>query len=246
MAFLPTAHRDLYEKAGILHRDISLENLMVDPNNHRKGILVDLDIAARVRDGDKRLNPVLTYAGTLPFRGIDLLREDTHYPTRAVYRDDLESFFYVLFYIQKYYRDGRRLPTHDTLRWSAGDEPGDIADLGTRKLGWLWSTSIPESPLRSDWVAPLRDFIVHAYEARRDFNVRKMEQQTILRRKAFESETGRSSARHVDLEDSGDDGLAAANPNKQEGLDSADEWGVKREETLDDRFTFESFMNLIR
>jgi len=27
---LPTAHRDLYQKTGILHRDTSINNLMVD------------------------------------------------------------------------------------------------------------------------------------------------------------------------------------------------------------------------
>lgn len=220
-----TAHYDLYKKAGILHRDISLENLMVDANNHRRGILIDLDIAARIRDGDKVLQPAMTYAGTLGFRSIDLLEEGTHYPTRAMYRDDLESFFYVLYYIQTFYHDGNRLPIHDRTGWwnLFGD---DVESLGGQKRGWLISTSIPDSAPTSEWLVPLHELIKHAYQARRDFRKRK--------------EAYRNSKRIGDRDGDGD------GDHEVETTAQFGEWGPSEEETLDGRLTFKSFMNLIQ
>lgn len=141
---------------------------MVDARDHQRGVLIDLDIAARVKDGNKPLRPVLTHAGTLGFRGIDVLRADTHYPNRAVYRDDLESFYYVLFYLQTFYRDGKHLPIHDRTGWWDILE-GDIHGLGMRKLQ---SLSMPimsalETPLAA-WLEPLRELFLHGYEARDD------------------------------------------------------------------------------
>src|SRR5260370_3516096 len=49
------AHHDLYEKAGILHFDISINNLMVDPSDPSPGILSDLDMAARDNDPESVL-----------------------------------------------------------------------------------------------------------------------------------------------------------------------------------------------
>ena len=43
------AHHDLYEKAGILHHDISINNLMVDPSDPSMGILIDLNMVAMTK-----------------------------------------------------------------------------------------------------------------------------------------------------------------------------------------------------
>ena len=137
---------------------------MVDAANHRRGVLIDLDIAARVRDGDQILHPVLPHAGTLGFRGIALLMEGTHYPTRAVYRDELESFYYALLYIQIHYRDGRRLPIHDETGWWSMFR-GKVAGVGMRKLGGL-DRPIPECPLR-DWLLGLQNLFFDAYVLRK-------------------------------------------------------------------------------
>ncbi|KAF8574728.1 hypothetical protein K439DRAFT_1624113 [Ramaria rubella] len=88
------AHRELYFKAGIIHRDISLGNLLINREGREgnRGILIDFDHAMR-SDVVSRNPPQL--AGTLPFisRNV-LLGEEPH-----SYFDDLESFYYVLCFI---------------------------------------------------------------------------------------------------------------------------------------------------
>lgn len=163
------AHHELYEKAGILHRDVSVENLMVDATDHRCGILIDLDIAARVQDGDQTLHPILTHAGTLGFRSIELLRQSTHYPTRALYEDDLESFFYALYHVQTLYHDGRRLPIHDKKRWWHTISPDRIGLLAARKLMDL-REPIPDCPL-GEWLAGLQKLLASVHLPRDDEEV---------------------------------------------------------------------------
>ncbi|KAF8317404.1 hypothetical protein DL93DRAFT_2077061 [Clavulina sp. PMI_390] len=99
---LVQAHHDMYEKTGILHHDINLENLMVDETDHSKGILIDLDLAIRIHDHATGLPiplPEFTSTplpgGTLPFRAISLLEQGNQIHTLH-YRYDLESFLYVL------------------------------------------------------------------------------------------------------------------------------------------------------
>lgn len=138
---------------------------MVDAADHKRGILIDLDIAARVKDGSQVLYPSLTYAGTLGFRSIDLLDQATHFPNRAVYRDDLESFYYALLYIQKFYRGGSRLPIHDTFGWWDLSS-GGMTGIGIRKLAQLGRDHVTaEAPLYT-WLVHLRSLLSHAYSVR--------------------------------------------------------------------------------
>ncbi len=87
------AHHELYEKVGILHRDISINNLMVDSERPDIGVLIDLDFAAHDRDADTgaRFDLPSMPGGTLLFRAIDLCATDPL--PRSFYRHDLESFF---------------------------------------------------------------------------------------------------------------------------------------------------------
>jgi serine/threonine protein kinase len=78
----------------ILHRDISENNIIItDP--HRAdgftGMLIDLDLAKQV--GSSR-SGARHQTGTMEFMAIEVLRKATH-----TFRHDLESFFYVLFWI---------------------------------------------------------------------------------------------------------------------------------------------------
>ena len=169
LTHLPLAHHELYEKAGILHRDISLDNLMVDANDHKRGVLIDLDIAAHVRDEDTILTPNLTYAGTLSFRSIDLLKTNTHFPARTVYRDDLESFLYVLVYILTFYEMGVRRPLHDELRWREIPPEGDMRSIGYSKhafLHYFGNEGLPDGPLSASWLQPLRQMFAAGHDAR--------------------------------------------------------------------------------
>ena len=232
---------------------------MVDANNNRRGILIDLDIAARVREGDKRLDPVLTYAGTLGFRAVDLLLENTHYPTRAMYRDDLESFFYALFYIQRHYRNGHRLPAQDPLEWMSLGE-GTVATLGNNKSQWLFKTHVSDSPLAHDWLGPLQILLRRAHAARRKFWIARYKKKMRLEDRGndashVEEGVDIESDSYDDSEDSNDDSVVRVRdrvflpsdgtPSIEDDDGPLREWGGAEEETLDGHLTYELFMNTI-
>lgn len=88
------AHKSLYIKGGILHRDISENNIIItDPKKADgfTGMLIDLDLAKIVGSGRSGARH---QTGTMQFMAIGVLRKVAH-----TYRHDLESFFYVLLWI---------------------------------------------------------------------------------------------------------------------------------------------------
>src|SRR5260370_9290220 len=96
------AHHDLYEKVGILHCDISINNLMVNPSEPSMGILIDLNMAAHDKDPDSGIKLELTPLprGTIPFQAAELCYHDPL--PHTLYRHDLESFFFVLIWMVLY------------------------------------------------------------------------------------------------------------------------------------------------
>ncbi|OJD13000.1 hypothetical protein AJ78_06493 [Emergomyces pasteurianus Ep9510] len=85
------AHRSLYLKGNILHRDISENNIIItDPEkaDGNFGMLIDLDLAKEVGSGRSGARH---QTGTREFMAIEVLLNVDH-----TYRHDLESFFYVL------------------------------------------------------------------------------------------------------------------------------------------------------
>ena len=87
------AHQELYERAGILYCDISINNLMVDSDHPDIGVLIDLDFAVRDRDPDTGVCFALPLmpGGTVPFCSVDLSTKELL--LRSLYRHGLESFF---------------------------------------------------------------------------------------------------------------------------------------------------------
>ena len=88
-------HRWLYERVGILHRDLSLNNIMYRIIEGKVyGVLTDYDVASWTRsstgDHTKALQQTI---GTLPYMATGLLKgtDPLH-----LYRHDMESFFYVV------------------------------------------------------------------------------------------------------------------------------------------------------
>jgi len=161
---LVKAHHDLYEKAGILHRDVSINNLMVDPSNPSSGILIDLDMAARDKDPDTGMKlelPPLP-GGTVPFRAAELCSDDPL--PRVLYRHDLESFFFVLIWMLLY-RVNEPIDPHFGP-WSTGDWRA----IRTYKKGFLLSpvtTDLPpDLPLRASWIEPLWRTIGEGYDVK--------------------------------------------------------------------------------
>ncbi|CAK7270987.1 hypothetical protein SEPCBS119000_004367 [Sporothrix epigloea] len=154
------AHRSLYVKGGILHRDISTSNIIITSPTKAagfKGMLIDLDMA-KVRDNGSSGADHRT--GTVQFMAIEVLRGVDH-----TYRHDLESFFYVLIWlcardawekVEHIRREREDAPQESKLRrW----EVGSFQDIAHAKLGDMGVNSLvaimDEFPKPFDKVKPL-------------------------------------------------------------------------------------------
>ncbi|KAI0912631.1 hypothetical protein F4823DRAFT_580547 [Ustulina deusta] len=91
-------HESLY-KAGLLHRDISINNLIINEGDKKPSLssfLIDLDLAIRIDRIEASGARGMT--GTRAFMAIGVLMGEGH-----SFMDDLESFFWVLFWICIHY-----------------------------------------------------------------------------------------------------------------------------------------------
>jgi len=112
--------------AGILHRDISIGNIMLTENED-DGFLIDYDLA--IKTSSDRASGAPSKTGTKIFMAIGALLGEPH-----SFMHDLESFFWVLFWICIHY-DGRnekgevkRRIVSKYERWNYADI-GELADL---------------------------------------------------------------------------------------------------------------------
>lgn len=88
------ALRSLYQDGKILHRDICIKNLIIPTRRNEgdpKGVLIDLDGALGLEKGPARSGELV---GSEGFMAIGILTGAQH-----TYRHDLESLFYVLFWV---------------------------------------------------------------------------------------------------------------------------------------------------
>ncbi|KAF8904622.1 hypothetical protein CPB85DRAFT_1316785 [Mucidula mucida] len=88
-------HKWLYDFPKILHRDLSMSNIMFreDELGHVFGVPNDLDLASLLSELESGTS--LRRTGTPPFMALDL--QNPHkLQVRHLYRHDLESLFYVL------------------------------------------------------------------------------------------------------------------------------------------------------
>ncbi|KAL7899177.1 hypothetical protein HDV63DRAFT_393888 [Trichoderma sp. SZMC 28014] len=95
-------HESLH-KAGLLHRDISINNLMINESEDEGGdnpswpsFLIDLDLA--IREARESASGAKGKTGTRPFMAIGAVMGEQH-----SFMHDLESFFWVLFWICIHY-----------------------------------------------------------------------------------------------------------------------------------------------
>ncbi|PKB97414.1 hypothetical protein RhiirA5_433202 [Rhizophagus irregularis] len=86
-------HRNLYQIARILHRDISLYNILIGDDG--RGFIIDLDYAIDTGSCQEKNKVQGHRTGTLPFMAIDILLQQSAHG----FQHDLESFFYVLCWI---------------------------------------------------------------------------------------------------------------------------------------------------
>ncbi|KAJ2478292.1 hypothetical protein IWW56_003796 [Coemansia sp. RSA 2131] len=87
------AHSAIAKRCGLLHRDLSVNNIMFhrDANGGVKGMLIDFDNACRITDMEKTERP--DCVGTLPFMSIGNLELSN---VKRTVLDDWESLIYVL------------------------------------------------------------------------------------------------------------------------------------------------------
>jgi serine/threonine protein kinase len=112
-------------KAGLLHRDISINNLMInedDDNPSWPSFLIDLDLA--IKEQREATSGARGKTGTRAFMAIGVLLGEPH-----SFMHDLESFFWVLFWICIHYdrrNEGRVVPRFE--KWNYIDTE-ELAEL---------------------------------------------------------------------------------------------------------------------
>jgi serine/threonine protein kinase len=97
-----SAHRELYTKANLLHRDISMGNILINLGDDREehpACLIDLDHATEWDDGVQGTRTgVSKITGTRPYMNTRLLKQGAYESHKYQHqpRDDVESHFWVL------------------------------------------------------------------------------------------------------------------------------------------------------
>ncbi|EEH07624.1 conserved hypothetical protein [Histoplasma capsulatum G186AR] len=127
-------YESLYSKTGLIQSDISPQNLLINEDKDNpswRAFLIDLDLAIREqRDG---YSGARGKTGTRAFMAIGVLYGEKH-----SFMHDLESFFWVLFWICVHYEGpGRGREVGDFEEWNymsteklAGSKKGVIDDEG--------------------------------------------------------------------------------------------------------------------
>ncbi|KAL2171516.1 hypothetical protein VTG60DRAFT_2684 [Thermothelomyces hinnuleus] len=118
-----SGHESLRQRAGLLHRDISIGNLLIGEDN--RGFLIDLDLAVK----EQRLGASGSKGktGTRAFMAVGALLGERH-----SFMHDLESFFWVLFWICIHCDGPGRGRVVDRFdRWNYAD----MEELAKLKLG---------------------------------------------------------------------------------------------------------------
>lgn len=118
------AHKSLFLNRKILHREVSVNNIILtDPKQTGglSGMLIDFDLAVTVDEGGKNERieeQVMT--GTLEFIAIEILEGALRKDTSGIEhtcRHDLESFFYVFLSVCiRYGWDDGKAPNQNPLR----------------------------------------------------------------------------------------------------------------------------------
>ncbi|KZV61737.1 hypothetical protein PENSPDRAFT_618816, partial [Peniophora sp. CONT] len=128
------AHAAAYV-AGVLHRDISAGDILIDENGH--GMLIDWELSRLINDTSAAHRDYRM--GTWAFMSAELCRDQQ--PAEHLLRHDFESFVHVLFYhVFRYCKMEGALPQH--IRMTMVDvfedkRPDGIHHGGQNKRGYL-------------------------------------------------------------------------------------------------------------
>ncbi|KAG8739024.1 hypothetical protein FRC10_006252 [Ceratobasidium sp. 414] len=159
------AIHDLYIKGKILHRDVSVNNLMVQIDRPWEGVLLDLDLAHEEKvDSQNPTSPHRT--GTLPFMALDLLH----------------VFCDVLVWVAGKYEDGVEVDRDLFNRWCEGDWTS-ISDNKSAFLSFKmpYSRFAPTPPYQflSSPILQLRRSLSQAHQHAREINAFQLLQQPL-------------------------------------------------------------------
>src|ERR1700722_13929567 len=150
----------LVENPRILHRDISLRNLMLRKKGDKVyGILNDFDLAVYE---DRTLPSSKQRTGTRPYMAVDLLEKKA---SKHMYRHDLESMIWVFLKITLDYEDGEEIANAPLRGWqNLGDEA--MAEKKStfliRRLPLLTKAYQPLAV----WAARMREIVLDGYRAK--------------------------------------------------------------------------------
>ncbi|RDB15281.1 hypothetical protein Hypma_004796 [Hypsizygus marmoreus] len=154
------AHQDAYTLCGILHRDISANNILIHPDGH--GILNDWDMAKTVSD----LPDLCGRIGTWRFISCPILVDFGKIHT---VQDDIESFVLVVLYIVlRYLRHSGQFPLKAILDHTFDDSTvytGDAAAAGYAKGTMFVSGGLLGSNFTVDDNTPLTEWLMFAFAA---------------------------------------------------------------------------------
>ncbi|KAF8915089.1 hypothetical protein CPB85DRAFT_1433285 [Mucidula mucida] len=177
-------HKWLYDNPRILHRDISMSNIMYrfDNDHNVCGVLNDMDLSSDLEDLEDLKATSLRRTGTPPFMAIDLLRKHSVQPDH-LYRHDLESLLYVMLILFTHYELITAEPTSIPIN-NRGERLVERLDaplgqwfdptlswntLAEKKLSFLTRPELDDSPFETenmvsasfadftDWISDLRD-----------------------------------------------------------------------------------------
>jgi hypothetical protein len=145
------AHRHMYTKHRILHRDVSVNNIIITTppasSTSTIGVLIDFDLAI---DTTRKNSSGATHrTGTFDFMARGVLQGDEHTPLH-----DLESFFYVLLWLCIYYgKGGRRRspePKHTVFADPRTGNKLEAANVSKGNYAWPKAFQIVLSTLAED------------------------------------------------------------------------------------------------
>ena len=189
----------LYEHVGILHRDLSINNIMCRWMRGKVyGVLVDYDLASWKDDLGKNYKKTSEQrTGTPPFMAHGLL--DGSDPLH-LYRHDLEALFYVMLILATRYEVGtggvnRRLPEEgQTLNFQGWFDAAEYEKLGAMKSNFFTKVQdfdvSPSFQDFYDWLERLQASFTSGFQAKGPYELQKKRRRLFPTRKAtFDDET---------------------------------------------------------
>ncbi|KAJ2936678.1 hypothetical protein H1R20_g423, partial [Candolleomyces eurysporus] len=151
-------HMELFKK-GIIHRDVSLQNVLLGMPGAEpgyRGVLIDFDISTLrhlKKPADRRM-------GTRPYQSVPVLYSGkVPHPLPHDHLDDLEAFLYVLVHIMfGYDSNGAAHAVDETLlEWE--EYENDCCRVGILKEAYLTRLYVPPK-VSKRWPSPCVDLII--------------------------------------------------------------------------------------